>query len=289
MPAAEVDIDDELVRSLLAHQAPALSSLPLRLLANGWDNVLFHLGDELVVRLPRREAAAVLVEHEQRWLPDLAARLPLPIPTPVHSGRPGDGYPWRWSVVPWFEGASALEQPPRDLSATATTLGRFLRALHTPAPVDAPPNPFRGVPLIERSSRVDDALVALADTIDAEGARGLWSRLVDTPPWSGEPVWLHGDLHPGNVVVRDGALAAVVDWGDITSGDPATDLAVGMLFTPDTRLVFRAAAGHVDDATWSRARAWAVALGLAYLANSADNPSFAGLGRRVVNAALRDD
>src|SRR6187551_357583 len=101
MPAAEVDIDNELVRALLVQPAPELSSLPLELLANGWDNVLFRLGGDLVVRLPRRKVAAVLVDHEHRWLPELAPRLPLPTPTPVHAGEPGEGYPWRWSVVPW--------------------------------------------------------------------------------------------------------------------------------------------------------------------------------------------
>src|SRR4051812_40542328 len=205
MPAAEVDIDADLVRALLIEQVPALSAAPLRLLANGWDNVLFRLGDEWVVRLPRREVAAALVEHEQHWLPVLAAQLPLPIPTPVHAGHPGHGFPWRWSVVRWFAGGSALEQPPRDLSEAATALGRFVAALHTAAPVDAPRNPVRGVPLRERSSRFDDAIAAVSTAIDTAHARALWSELVDTAPWTGPPVWLHGDLHPGNLVVHDGA------------------------------------------------------------------------------------
>ncbi len=289
MPAAEVDIDDALVRALLREQFPDLAALPLTPLSSGWDNVLYRLGPHLVVRLPRRAAAAPLVAHEQQWLPVLAPRLPLPIPAPVRAGRPGCGYPWAWNVVPWFDGASALAEPPRDLSAAATTIGRFVRALHTPAPADAPPNPVRGVPLADRSARLHDTVEALRDEIDAGAIERTWSQLVDTPPWPGPPVWLHGDLHPANILVDRGAISAVVDWGDITSGDPATDLAVAwMLFPPDQRLVFRAAAGHVDDDTWARARGWALALGLAYLGNSADNPAFAALGRRVIDAAQRD-
>ena len=149
---------------------------------------------------------------------------------------------------------------------------------------------MRGVPLVDREPRLHDAVEAMGSEIDAPRVLSVWADLVATPPWSGPQVWLHGDLHPANIVVRDGELAAIIDWGDITSGDPATDLAVGwMLFTPDTRLVFRAAAGHVDDDTWRRARAWALALGLAYLSNSADNEHFTALGGRVVAAALRDE
>ena len=290
MPAAEVDIDTTLVTELLRDQAPAYATLPLRFLANGWDNALFRLGDELIVRLPRRAVAAVLVDHEQQWLPELASLLPLPIPAPVVCGAPAAGFPWRWSVVPWFEGENALHAPTLDLSATATTLGRFARALHLAAPAEAPRNEVRGVPLTERTSRFEAGIAALEGVIDVPAARALWTRALDTPVFSGPPVWLHGDLHPGNVVVRNGASAAVVDWGDITSGDPATDLAVAwMMLTPDTRLVFRAAAGHVDDDTWMRARGWALALGIAYASNSADNAPFAALGERVVRAALHDD
>jgi aminoglycoside phosphotransferase (APT) family kinase protein len=246
--------------------------------ASGWDNVIFRLGDELAVRLPRRAPAAELVDHEQRWLPTLAAQLPLPIPTPIHAGRPGHGYPWSWSVLPWFDGDVALRTPPSDLSAAATTLGRFVRALHVGAPHDAPTNPYRGVPLSDRTQRLHDAVASLSGDVDGSAIVALWDELVEAPAWGRPSVWLHGDLHPANVIVHRGEIAAIIDWGDVTSGDPATDLAVAwMLFPPDTRLVFRTAAGRVDDATWSRARAWALALGLAYLASSADNELFSAL------------
>jgi aminoglycoside phosphotransferase (APT) family kinase protein len=290
MPAAEVEIDEALVRGLLQEQHPDLARWPLRLLANGWDNVLFRLGDELVVRLPRRELAVPLVAHEQRWLPELAPRLPLPIPVPVRVGRPGAGYPWPWSVCAWMPGESALVTPPTDLGATAETLGRFLAALHVPAPADAPVNPFRGIPLADRQSRTLDALDRLGDLVDGPRLRALWDELAATPAWQGPPVWVHGDTHPGNLVVHEGRLTAVVDWGDLCSGDPASDLVVAwMLFPPEHRATFRTAVGAGgDDHLWTRGRAWALAIGLALSAESADNPAYAALAARTLAAATTD-
>jgi aminoglycoside phosphotransferase (APT) family kinase protein len=287
MPAAEVAVDDGLVRALLAEQHPDLAGLPLALAANGWDNVLFRLGADLAVRLPRRALAVPLVEHEQRWLPELAPHLPLPIPAPVRVGEPGHGYPWPWSICPWFDGTSALVSPPVDLDATAVALGRFLAALHVPAPVDAPPNPYRGIPLADRDERTLASIDALADEVDGPRVRALWAELRDAPAWDGPPVWVHGDVHPGNLVVRHGALTAVVDFGDLTAGDPACDLAVAwMLLRPEQHASFRTAAGAADDAVWARARGWALALGLVTWASSADNPPYAAHGRRTVAAAL---
>jgi aminoglycoside phosphotransferase (APT) family kinase protein len=289
MPAAEVDVSDIVVGGLLAEQFPDLAHLELTELAYGWDNAIFRLGDHLTVRLPRRVLAAQLVEHEQRWLPELAGTLPLPIPAPVRIGRPGAGYPWAWSVCPWFPGVIALQEPPADMFEAAATLGAFVAALHHEAPIDAPANPYRGVPLAQRDEVVRDRAQQLSDLIDAPAVVRCWGDLAATRPWDGPPLWLHGDLHPANVLVHEGRISAVIDFGDITAGDPATDLAVAwMLFPVEARTVFRAAAGNVDDHTWTRARGWALSLGLAYLANSADNPMFARLGERVLAAVLAD-
>jgi len=286
-PVAEVDVDEPLVRALLHDQMPDLATRPLRVLASGWDNVIYRLGDDLVLRFPRRALAADLVEHELRWLPELAPRLPLPIPSPVRAGRPGHGYPWSWSVCPWLPGIVAEEAVIADPTETATVLGHFVAAMHGPAPKDAPANPFRGIPLQGRAATVDERLETLDDLIDAPSVRACWDDLLQTPEWSGPPLWLHGDLHPLNVLFDHGRPSAVIDFGDLTAGDPATDLSVAwMMFTADTRSVFREAAGAVDDDTWLRARGWALALALAYLANSADVPLLARVGQRTIAAVL---
>jgi aminoglycoside phosphotransferase (APT) family kinase protein len=321
-PAAEVEVTADLVRRLLAEQHPDLAGRPLVPLASGWDNVLYRLrpapaggsagppagaepadptggpratgadppfpvDGDLVVRLPRRALSAPLVLHEQRWLAELAPRLPVPVPVPLRVGRPADGYPWSWSVCPWLDGTPAIQEPPLDAQAVAGALGRFLRALHHPAPPTAPRNPYRGTPLGARDDGVRQRVAQLDDVLDAPAVLACWAELMAAPPWAGPPLWVHGDLHPGNVLVRDGRLSAVIDFGDLTAGDPATDLAVAWSLLPAAaRPALRAAAGPVADATWTRARGWALALGLAYLAGSSDDAAMTAMGRRTVAAAL---
>jgi aminoglycoside phosphotransferase (APT) family kinase protein len=293
IPPAEVAIDPSLVRALLREQHADLVHLALVDVGEGWDNRLFRLGDDLAIRLPRRAASAALIEHEQRWLPLLAPRLPLPIPAPRRTGRPGCGFPWYWSVVPWFTGQSAALAPPEDPETAATVLGRFLRALHQPAPGDAPHNPWRGVPLAARAKTVQEHLQQLDDLVESAAVLTLWERVASTPPWSGPPLWIHGDLHPGNLLVNGGRLSAVIDFGDLAAGDPATDLSVTwMLLPPPARPTLRASArgafDPIDDDTWMRARGWALALGLAYLASSRNDETMAALGRATIDAALND-
>ncbi len=293
MPASEVDIDVELVAGLIVDQHPDLAGRALVPLARGWDNESFRLGDDLVVRLPRRAAAVPLVDHEHRWLGELALGLPLPIPAPVRIGRPGRGYPWAWTIVPWLAGAPWESTPPSDTRLAGRQLGAFLAALHRRAPSDAPHNPFRGVPLAERAERFDAGLFVLGSRVDAGRCRKVFAELRSAPAWDGAPVWLHGDLHPLNLLVDGGALSAVVDFGDVCAGDPATDLAVAWMLLPRVdRVAFRQAAGAervVDDATWQRSRAWALVLAVAYLASSDDNPEMAAIGRRTLGAVLDDD
>lgn len=291
-PSAEVKIDVALVGALLEEQHPDMAGLPLVAVGSGWDNDVFRMGDDLAVRLPRRTASAHLIRHEQRWLPELAVGLPLPVPVPVRVGGPSDvlGYPWSWSVVPWFPGAPAEIEPPDDWAAAAALLGQFLAALHRVAPPDAPLNPYRGVPLTARTERLLMGLDQLGDTVDAPLVMEHWSALVDTPSWYGPPLWLHGDLQPLNIVVHSGRLAAVIDFGDMTAGDPASDLAVAwMLLPPGARSVLRRNAGSdepVDDDTWARARGWALALGVA-MANG--DGRVAAIGHRTLAAVLADE
>lgn len=292
-PEAEVDIEPSLVRALLETQHPDLAKLSLVDAGSGWDNKLYRLGEGLAIRLPRRAVAAPLIDQEQRWLPELAPRLPLPIPLPVRIGRPGCGYPWSWSIVPWRIGESAETAALHDPLASAIELGRFLHALHQPAPTSAPGNPFRGMPLTHRDDVVRKSVRRLDGTIDGAKVLKAWSRLAQTPPWIGPPLWTHGDLHPGNLLVSDGQLSAVIDFGDLCAGDPATDLSVAwMLLPPSARPALRASSrgsnDRIDDATWARARGWALALAVAFLARSRDNEIAARISHATIEAVLCD-
>jgi len=289
-PAAEVAVDVPLVRALLRDQHPDLAGLPLTVVANGWDNVVLRLGHDLAVRVPRRAAAAELVEHEQRWLPEIAARVGgvVPVPVPVRTGGPALGYPWSWSVVPWLPGVPA--GPRVGGLRVAGALAAFLRRVHVPAPADAPVNPVRAVPLATRS----DAVLTRLATEDVPRARALaevWRTAADLPAYAGPPVWVHGDLHPFNLLVApsadgDDRLSAVLDFGDLTAGDPAVDLATAWLtLGREARRGFRALVA-VDDATWGRARGWAVSIGSAL--HLSDDDVFRAVARRVVDEVLDD-
>jgi len=288
MPEPEVDVSVELVRRLLAEQHADLAGLAVGVLANGWDNVICTVGADLLVRLPRRAQAAELVAHEQRWLPVIAPRLPLPIPAPVRAGRPAGAFPWKWSVVPFLPGQVAALADQADLTSGAVALGEFLAALHVPAPPDAPVNPLRGGPLAERAQRVTEHLGLIMSGPDADAARAIWESAIAAEPWPGAPTWVHGDLHPANILVNAGRISAVIDFGDLTSGDPATDLSVAWMLLPAReRDVFRHAYGQADDCTWARARGWALSLSLVFMAFSADNPLMARIGQRTLREVLR--
>jgi len=292
MPAAETDISADLVRRLIAAQHPDLAGPPVGLLANGWDNLIYRLGEHLAVRLPRRAAAAGLIRHEQRWLPALAARLPLATPAPVRVGGPALGYPWHWSIVPLLPGQIAALSPPADPADAAVRLGRFLGALHEPAPPDAPANPFRGIPLAGRSAAFEARIDRLAADVDTAAARRALAGALAAPVWTGPPLWLHGDLHPANIMVDRGRITGVIDFGDITAGDPAVDLSVAWALLPAAahpafRAAYAAAGGPAGaEGLWLRARGWALALAIATLANSADNAMMAAASRRTLAAVL---
>jgi aminoglycoside phosphotransferase (APT) family kinase protein len=272
---------------LLAQQHSDLADLPLGVLANGWDNMVCTVGADLLARLPRRAQAAELVAHEQRWLPVLAPSLPLPIPAPVRIGQAAFGYPWKWSLVPYLPGQMAALAALEDPDTAAVMLAEFLAALHVPAPRDAPVNPFRGGPLAARADQFAEQLRLIPKGPDAKAARVIWESSVEAGAWASPPTWVHGDLHPANVLVDAGKVSAVIDFGDITSGDPATDLSLAwMMFSPRERDVFRQAYGKADDDTWARAQGWALSLSLVFLTFSADNPLMAGIGQRTFREVL---
>lgn len=262
-PAADIEIDEALVRSLLREQHPDLADLPLQSMDSGWDNAMFRLGEALVVRLPRRVAVTHLIEREQKWLPQLAL-LPIPVPAPVRVGRPVENYPWPWSVVPWLSGRNAdLCEPRAD---QAERLAAFLCALHCPAPANAPVNPYRGVPLQERAEQIDVRIRRLEQetTLLNDDVVRIYQAALEVPI-DVAPTWLHGDLHAGNLLVDDdGAISGVIDWGDMTSGDRATDLATLWMNLNDRKARENAmrACNGVSEATWLRAKGWAIFFGV---------------------------
>ena len=264
IPAAEVHIDVALVAELIREQFPQYAGRPLQHLASGWDNVVVRLGSDLLVRLPRREVAVSLIEREQ-WLPVLARRLPMPVPEPVHVGRPGPRFPWPWSIARWIPGESADVS---DLQGEeALRLAAFLKALHQPAPEMAPANPVRGVPLATRATAVAERMARLEQTTEQVSARvvAAWREALEAPP-AAERHWLHGDLHPRNILADEGRIVGVIDWGDLCGGDIATDLAVlWMLFDRPERQKALAAYGNIDPATLARAKGWAVFFGVVLL------------------------
>lgn len=282
-PQADHAIDAALLRALLRDQHPDLADQAITPVDAGWDNAMFRLGATLAVRMPRRQVAARLLEHEQRWLTVLAPDLPLPVPSPMRAGAPGRGYPWRWSVLPWIEGRTADLAPPAP--SEAERFATFLRALHAPAPADAPANPVRGVALRERITAIAprlDRLRARTDAITA-AVEAAWQRGLAAPPATSRR-WLHGDLHARNVLVRDGAIAGVIDWGDITAGDVATDLAgIWGLFESTAARDAAIARYAPTGAELARARAWAVLFGAVLLDTGlADHAAHAAMGAAIL-------
>jgi aminoglycoside phosphotransferase (APT) family kinase protein len=290
MHVDEMDTDPALVRRLVATQFPDWAGLPIEPVPFfGTDNAIYRLGDELAVRLPRREKNVETLAKELRWLPVLAPQLPLPIPTPVAVGEPGAGFPFRWAVYRWVAG-----EAPSSATVGAGDLAAFIAALQRvdPAggPLPGPHNAFRGEPLARRDGPVRAALRALSSTLDVAAATSVWETSLAAAEWSEAPVWIHGDLDARNVLVRDGRLSGVIDFGCLGVGDPACDVMVAWkLFSAGSRESFRAALA-VDGATWRRARGWALsqALGaLSYYTNE-NNPVLVREARRWLAEALAD-
>jgi aminoglycoside phosphotransferase (APT) family kinase protein len=288
MHDGEAEIDLALVRRLLAAQLPRWADLPLhRVESSGTDNALYRLGDAMVVRLPRIAAATGPIGKEHAWLPRLGPLLSLPVPVPLARGAPGEGYPWPWSVYGWLEGEAASTVPIADERDAGAALGAFVSALQRIDATGAPRSGSRGVPLAVRDTEVREAIAALGDTVDAAAVTASWNAALRVPAWHGPPVWIHGDLHAGNLLVRDGRLSAVIDFGCLCAGDPAGDLIGAWMFlTEHGREAFRAAL-PVDDATWERGRGWALSIGLIALPYYRDtNPAFAGIAERAIAETL---
>jgi aminoglycoside phosphotransferase (APT) family kinase protein len=288
MHADEIDIDVSLVGRLLAAQFPQWAHLPLeRVQSAGTDNALYRLGEELVVRMPRIDWADGQVATEHRWLPRLAPHLPLTVPVPLAVGRPAEGYPWQWSVCPWLEGENPSIERLADPCRAARDLAGFIAALQQIDTAGAPQS-GRGQPLATRDKRTRDAIAELHGLLDTDALTAAWEADLRAPAWAGPPVWLHGDISPGNLLAIDGRLCAVIDW-EPGLGDPAVELIVAWnLFAGESRDAFRAACG-VDDATWARGRGWALSIALIQLPYYLHtNPVMVAGARHVIAAVVAD-
>lgn len=271
MHEGEVPISDGLVRDLIAAQAPRWSGLPLRRVpSDGTDNAVYRLGEHLTVRLPRIGWAAHDTAKEARWLPWLAPQLPLPIPVPLFVGqpmtaRPGPGYPFPWNICPWIEGRTPQWGQVQQPRAFALALADFVRALQAIPAHDGPPA-SRGRPIAELDESLRQWLPRVAEHLDPAPLAAAWARVLDVPAWTGDPVWVHGDLLAGNLLVGpQGDLRAVIDFGGLGTGDPAIDLLPAWaLLGPAERRLFRAAL-NPDAATWARGRGWALHIAAASL------------------------
>ena len=288
MHDGEVDIDAGLVGRLVAEQFPHLADLPItEVRSTGTVNAIYRLGDRLCARLPRVAEWAPDLDREWRWLPELAPRPPLRVPEPVGRGRPGGSYPFSWAIYGWIDGQPYADRLVDDERRAAEDLARFVVDLRRIDPVAAPRGGRR--PLRELDGVTREVIESARGVIDRDAAVAAWERALRAPAWAGSPVWIHSDLLRPNVLVRDGRVCAVIDFGGVGVGDPAADvIAAWSVFGRAGRGVFRAAL-EVDDGTWERARGFALhqaALIVPYYGET--NPGFAASARRTIEEVLAD-
>ncbi|MBD9652444.1 aminoglycoside phosphotransferase family protein [Ensifer sp. ENS09] len=279
-------IDVALVRRLLAAQFPQWWDLDLRPIEpGGWDNRTFRLGDRMTVRLPSAEHYVLQVEKEHRWLPLLAPQLPLPIPVPLGKGVPGEGFPWPWSVYRYLTGDTLAVERVDDVGQVAKDLTGFLRALMqadaTGGPMPGDHNFHRGAPPAFYDAQTRQALTLLAGDVDTMAAAEVWEAAL-AAPFEGAPVWFHGDIAWGNLLVENGSLSGVIDFGTSGVGDPACDLAIAWtFFDGESREIFRDGMA-LDHGAWARGRGWTLWKALIVLAGMAGAPASEKAKQRVV-------
>ena len=285
-------IDADLVHRLVRAQFPHWAHLPVEaIVPGGWDNRTFRLGDMMMVRLPSAASYALQVEKEQKWLPKLARQLPLPIPTPLAEGQPGEGYPFAWSIYDWLPGEPATRERIADLAQFALDVAGFLNALRradaTGGPLPGQHNFWRGGPVEVYDAETRQALLAFAGKIDTDAAAAIWDRALASS-WKLSPVWFHGDIAWGNLLVANGRLGAIIDFGTSGVGDPACDLAIAWtMFSGESRNAFRDAL-NLDDETWARGRAWTLWKALITVAGHDANQREAEKAWRVLEDVLSD-
>lgn len=255
-------IDEALVQRLIAAQFPQYKELSIHSVERqGWDNRTFRLGESLLVRLPSGEKYSLSVKKEQEWLPRLAPFLPLSIPAPLLMGEPMDDYPWNWSIYRWIEGNPAIMAPIDSLSDIAMSLAQFLLNLQsidtTDGPMAGEHSFYRGGTLANYDTPIRQAFAILKNKMDVETAVEIWEEALTTK-WEAPPIWVHGDISPSNLLIKEKQLCAVIDFGQLAVGDPACDLTIAWtFFKGESRKIFKTLL-NLDSATWARSRAWAL-------------------------------
>lgn len=288
-PKGDINITESLVKNLLDNQIHELSELPLKYLAEGWDNVMYRLGKDYLIRLPRRKQAATLIKNEQIYLNYLSNHLPINIPLPIYNGNPQGEYPWHWSVLPYFSGKAA------DISEIdaneSIRLMDFLKRIHLPDNGAAPENEYRGGDLLDRNEVVIERLLSVKKHLPDyfPSIYRLWHESLKADKHQGNR-WIHGDLHPFNVLVDHGRFSAIIDWGDITSGDVATDLSSIWLLFDDKNVRASAIASYdMDKQLIARSVGWAINFAAVFYQNGlTDNPRFKSIGEKTFKRLLED-
>lgn len=283
-------VDQHLAKKMVSQQFPHLAHLDLSAVeSSGTDNFIFRLGSQLAVRMPSVEWAADYIKKEFDWMPKLSPFLPLKIPVPIALGVPSDSYPWHWSVFQWIGGRDLTKASIEDANQEAISMAAFISALQNQIPSDAAPLSPRGLPVRMNDSEVRDAIRSLEGSIDTNKATAIWEKVLEAPDWDGPSVYVHGDLHAGNLLAEDGKLVAVIDFGCFGVGDPACDLLPAWsLFSGESRELFRSAL-NPDDATWIRGQGWALYMGLTALPYyEKTNPIFANIARRLIREVFSE-
>jgi aminoglycoside phosphotransferase (APT) family kinase protein len=287
MHAQEFDINERLVRALILSQFPEWAHLPLQPVQSyGTDHALFRLGNEYVVRLPRVEWAAGSIDKEWLWVPQISKYLTTPISLPIFKGHPSDLFNWPWLILSWNEGHNPEFEKENEHVQLAADLAHFINQFHK-IPVQSGPLSRRGLPLKSQDAETKEAIRQLANEYGAHALFSLWQELSNTPAWKSDPVWVHGDLLPGNIIVNNNLLTAVIDFSDVGVGDPACDLIIAWsLFDAPTRALFREKI-ICDDDTWQRGKGWALSIALImlpYYKNT--NPLLAALAHRMIENCI---
>lgn len=287
-PKEEIAIDETLIRTMLEEQHNDLSDLKLVRVGIGFDNEVWRLGDDLVLRLPRHSHGARLLMNERHWLSEVTKGLPLRVPEIIRVSEASSMFPWPWLILSWLPGTTADTGRLRNGPEAARMMAEFLRAFHQKAPSDAPYNEFRGVALEQRTKVINERLAALDDSIDHEAIRALWQQAMMAPQWRSDNVWLHGDLHPGNILLERGSPTGVVDFGDLCQGDPATDIGAVLMLLPSASWpdLFEMY-GSSDPALTIRAVGWATLFGVFFTElGIAGRASYEVIGRATIANAL---